>query len=456
MSRRTLIPLIVVVVVVLAVVFRLGTPHAPGAGGSERRIAEERGDAESAALLVGVGTGEDAVEGSDVVAPTGVSARRPAGSAPVEEPVEEPVDEPAPPVMGVVVDHAGATLAGVRVGFRASSLVDATRTMEIGRRSRINMFSSSSIGAPPELRHVTTDAAGAFTFEGTDRRDGGRLTYGERLLVSDVLNAEVDREATYQVLVVPRCEVEPATWRLRVVDLDGAPVLVDSARLVFVGGTSAPYARLPRDRTRVVQLGSIEQRELPLGEWRMDVEARDSLSASATVRVHERSRVVESELVVPTFEGAIATEIGVVRGSEEVPWVDPGGGLLEWLPEGRLKVGESVRDRHFAHTFLLGFGPVRAAQLTLELESNSGMSHNDGLYLEHLGERRFAWTTAIKELTGGRWDRGDRRVVRIDLGRLPGEGGGVVDLLPYLEDGRFDVVLQDDTVVHDIGLRVLR
>ena len=140
---------------------------------------------------------------------------------------------------------------------------------------------------------------------------------------------------------------------------------------------------------------------------------------------------------------------------------DAGRGLAQYL-DGVQRMGYDARkwDRHFAQTLSFGPGPVRAATLTLRLKSISGMSRNDSLYLEYLGERRFLWGIGIKTLPEpGEWSRGERATVHLDLSRLPAATGSdspLIDLLPALEDGLLDVVIQDDTAVLDIELRVLR
>ena len=62
----------------------------------------------------------------------------------------------------------------------------------------------------------------------------------------------------------------------------------------------------------------------------------------------------------------------------------------------------------------------------------------------------------LTSLEGGRWwDRMGPRVV-VDLSRLLSCDSGTVELHPHLASGRLDVVIQDNTVVHEAQLRISR
>ena len=131
-------------------------------------------------------------------------------------------------------------------------------------------------------------------------------------------------------------------------------------------------------------------------------------------------------------------------------WVDPTTGILEWLPDDLLRIAESAENRHFAQTLCVGHGPVKAAELIVKMRATAFASENDGIYLEHLGSRSFAWRGGISDVVGWKWYRGSTTTLYLDLARLP------VDLRSYLEDGHIDVVIQDDTTIEDISVRVIR
>ena len=350
--------------------------------------------------------------------------------------------------MGVVSDARGVPIPGAEV-----------RLSVAGVRPADSLGRPDFIPSGSRILRRTTGQDGGFTFQSSDARDGGTLTYGGGVLLRGELSARVDPEATYQVLTLPDPEFAPVTWSIRVEDGAGEPLAPEVIDLRFGGRETGALARLPLAGDRVVQYGLVQQR-VPPGRWILEVASPESL-------VEQLAVVIPPERAGGTFESVVVLErLGLAEaedladevGEDGRPWLDPAEGLDAWLPDGELllRLGENTRDRHFAATLRAPGGPVRAAQLYLDIEANSGMSSNDGIYLEPDARKESRWANRVSSLTGGRWDRGMRRRLRVDLSRLPSADGGTVDLRPALEDGRLTVVIQDDTVVHAARLRVVR
>ena len=164
---------------------------------------------------------------------------------------------------------------------------------------------------------------------------------------------------------------------------------------------------------------------------------------------------VHSVLEVDVLEGTVADDVGPSVNDDGTTWVDPGSGLLEFLPENVVGVGVPALNRHFAQTLRVGHGPVKAAELTLGLRAMLHNAENDAIYLEYRGAKKYVWSARISSVLGRPWKKGDTTTLRLDLARLP-RPEGPVDLRPFLEDGLLDVVVQDDTTIESISARVIR
>ncbi len=403
-------------------------------GSGEERVAEdpvEQG-AEEDVTLARVARASPG-EATPALERAAIEDRRPASEQPLEAPAAL---APSPLVMGVVIDGRGTPLPGVVVKLSVTEPGPFPEILYIGQ--------------------VKSDHTGGFCFQGSDRRKGGHLTFGEGYLVSSTITQEVVKGAPSQVLEIPSGPAHDSTWTIEVLDAAERPLLVEAARLTFLGGASTGISHVPDSSERLLHFGLVEQRGLPPGRWRMTLSTAVSLEADVEVEILEPRSEIRSTLVLETVEGGIAEDVQPTLDSDGQPWIDPSSGLREILPEDLLTIGEDNRDHHFAQTFRVGAGDVRAAQLILDLEANSGMSRNDSIYLQHLGARKYAWGNRLTSLTGGRWSDGMRRRVLVDLSRLPSREGGAVDLRSHLASGRLDLVIQDDTVVHAARLRILR
>lgn len=365
--------------------------------------------------------------------------------------------EPAP-LQGFVLDASGRPLAdtvlyylsgspgAARFEGRAGEWVQRLRARS-GRRSRLT---------------TRTNAHGEFAFDGPNRKAGGAILFRPRDYVDGYVVAPVDPESDWQSLQALAAPHQDSTVRFWLTGVEFlAPVEVESVQIAHVRGNRDYPRRIPWESERTIELGDkateVLQRGLAPGVWRFTFGLRHGLPQRVDVTIEEVGSVRELTLLVESWPDAISTEIEFeAEANGSLPWVDGSSGMQDWLPAERIRIGERRRDRHFAQTLRLGHGSVKAAELTLILRPIHGMSRNDGIYLEHLGQHQFAWGSLLADLFGGRWQSTEPRALHLDLARLPLKGEETFDLRPYLEDGLLDVVIQDDTAIEHISIRIVR
>lgn len=108
-------------------------------------------------------------------------------------------------------------------------------------------------------------------------------------------------------------------------------------------------------------------------------------------------------------------------------------------------------DAALIHTFSGWKGPVCGATLTLHLHAGSSyLSINDSVRMELQGgsdtQKAFLYWVTIHYVLGD-WGPDQDGVVVLDLGDLPVYGGFPTDILNSLNDGRMDLMVEDDTAV---------
>lgn len=108
-------------------------------------------------------------------------------------------------------------------------------------------------------------------------------------------------------------------------------------------------------------------------------------------------------------------------------------------------------DLALIHTFTGWQGPICGATLELHLHGGpSTLSSNDSIRLELLGgsdhQKAFLYWVTIHYVLGD-WGPGQAGVVTLDLADLPVYGGFPTDILISLNDGRMDLMVEDDTAV---------
>ncbi len=377
----------------------------------------------------------------------------------VEVPVPEPlVQVPDPePLHGVLLDAWGQPLADQPLTYT----LQPTDSLQFARDSHRSFRKAApSRGFVGQERAVTNEY-GEFHFIGPNRRDGGRLTFGVPGYVEGWVAAPVDPDADWQTLQALPTPHQDSTWTFwihRSTRLE--PVAIERVTVEHLSGSFDFPRRLPLASERTIEMTDqatkVVQAGLAPGKWRFTFVATHGLHQRVEIEVEKPGRTQTLGVIVESWPGAEASELVFTADPDGgAPWVDGSSGLGDWLPAERLRIGEERRDRHFAETLRVGHGPLKAAELTLRLRSISSMSTNDAIYLEHTGSKRFAWKSRISALTGS-WSRGMSRTLHLDLARLPGQGEERVDIRSHLEDGLLDVVIQDDTVIESMSIRVVR
>lgn len=404
-------------------------------GGRDLRVDRAAGPGP---IRAGAGGEPVLAEGSD--AAPGIAAQEATAVARVPAAQAEPTAPLEPDVAGVLTTAAGRPVADalVRIEWKAKSLPVRSGFLD-----------------DAYARMVRTDARGTFLFEGVSRTNGGDLVYGWDLVLGTPIRQRVDPAADWQILRLPEFAPQPALARIDVVTEAGRPLPIEAVELEFRGPTPSVLARRPTAADRVVESGRVTLHGLIPGKWFVWVVVDGGGEGGLEFEIERPDREAGLTMVLPWFEGAVDSTVTASAPPGEKLWIDPSTGILGWLPEATLALGEEDSDRYFATTLRLGHGPVSAATLTLRVRSINGMSSNDAIYLEHVGQRDFRWRGALADLVPGKWPRGDAATLRLHLSALPTPEGSF-DLLPYLEDGLLDVILQDDTAVDSVSLRVVR
>jgi len=119
---------------------------------------------------------------------------------------------------------------------------------------------------------------------------------------------------------------------------------------------------------------------------------------------------------------------------------------------------DDLTDVALIHTFSGWKGSVCGATLEIRLRAGGNvMSTNDSVRLELTGgddhQRAFAYWTTIRNVTGS-WGPGDEATLLLDLGNLPRYVDFPTDILPTLQDGDLDLLVEDDTAIDYAILRI--
>jgi hypothetical protein len=310
--------------------------------------------------------------------------------------------------------------------------------------------------SPSATVHRTRTAAdGTFVFEDGDAADGGTLSYARELFYGGGPKSAVDTSGAWHVLRVP--VADPAV-RLFLDTLDlasGAPVAPAHAQFEVRGAPAGPGTRNPQ-RSMVLTDSGLRVEGMSPGSWRVWVAGPDTPFASLDFDVGPDGGDIYLALELRSYAGTQWSGDRWDAESEAELAPDPENGFADWVPEQTRAFGDPRSDSHFARTLRFDPGGMRGALLVLNIKAESWLASNDGLYLEYAGGRRFHWSRSVADLAGGTWKEGRRMRLFLDLAKLPGRAGAPVSLLDQLADGRLDVVLQDDTSVNAVSLRILR
>jgi hypothetical protein len=390
--------------------------------------------------------------------PAPVAPRAPLGRAPSSTggPSYPPPIAPSPvdgDIAGVVVDAAGRPIGGAVVHLDVAGS-DSIRG-GLSPRGRANPRAEW----PRQNFVATADGTGGFLLAGAPTAHGGDLCVTATEFPGHVHHQAVDSESPLQVVQFPEPLANDCTWIVEVVDTDGAPLQVDGAVLRYLGPTARGVVRVPGREALRFERGRAVADALPPGRWEIEVEAQGTFGGITACRLEAQRASVTSRLVLAHYAGTVSTSTVDVSPDDGLPWVDGTGGLARWAPGTRRGLGGDDPDQHFVATLRTGFGPVKGAELTLGLRVLRGMPSNDTLSLEYSADGTFRWQAKLGDLVPGGLSHGTQATVRLDLARLPlGSLVGLetLDLLPELADGTLDVVVQDDTAVDSITLRVAR
>lgn len=376
------------------------------------------------------------------------AAATPTDEAPAAPRREAPDQSTEPIVMGVVTDSEGTPLEGIEVELADQSSFE----IDTGPSDAEN--SVWILNTRPDAK-VTSDSLGIFAFESSVRAWGGELRFRSPEMLGKALVAEVDPSLEWQVFRMPVLDPQQGIWSVEVIDEAGRPVPIDGFDLEPIKIPADTTARMPLPTESTVEPGRIEQSGLPAGSWRMVIHPTSNIDVQLEETWSSETNYHHSLVVLESLADASLTETGPSVEPGEPTWIDPASGLLEWLPEDPVGVGEQALNRHFAQTLRVGEGPVRAAQLTIKLRAMLHNASNDAIYIEHLGNKRFAWRSSISKALGRPWKKGSTATLRLNLAQLPGDPTPV-DLRPYLEDGLLDIVVQDDTTIESVRVSVYR
>ena len=130
-------------------------------------------------------------------------------------------------------------------------------------------------------------------------------------------------------------------------------------------------------------------------------------------------------------------------------WQQP----LRWLDEPSI-------NTVMAHTFVWEPDEICAAELELRARPEGESSGNDRLNLEfrdewlEKGGEVWRWTLPFTTLTNTSWQYGTSADIVLNLVELPVDLYGRTSVLQYMLDGDLDVVVNDDTNVDYIVLRL--
>ncbi|MDA1264511.1 MAG: hypothetical protein O2816_05455 [Planctomycetota bacterium] len=369
-------------------------------------------------------------------------------------------DAQAPCVTGIVVDHLGRPVPGMRVWLQQAVLPSTLNLHDIEDIDLFIDFGGRGGGGnmTSEFAQVS-DELGHFLFPNCPITEPGSLTWGAEFAWGPRFKKKFEAGETWHELGLPDPRELTSDVILQVrSSQDRSPLIVEDVSLSLVGQPNG--TRAPKQGTEPSSLrrGQIEWR-LGAGTWQAVVTALDGERRAVTLTVPEAGERYEHEVLLQVWPDAWAQEVEGQLPPTDLPTYDVGRGLATYIGDRKTMTYDAQRwDAHFLQTLRFGAGPVKAASLTLRVKSISGMSTNDGLYLEYepAPGKAFRWSRAITDLPGvGNWSGGSRATVHLDLARLP-TTEGMLSLLEDLEDGMLDIVIQDDTAVLDIDLRIVR
>jgi hypothetical protein len=461
--------LVVVVALALGALGWLAVGGGRGAEGAleGRAVREVRGEERGGALPdpgrvepVREEASEARAEAAGPETPDAADGGRVAIPVPVEAEAEE---AERALVVAVVRDAEGRALRGLAVELHGA-------LPQGGEQELFLTSGNDAWGFEPPLSR--SEAGGVTGWDGSVAIEARGPLAGKHLVVgrgdlTRLVAQPIDPGVDEQVIVLDVDGEGTGGVELRLLQPGGEPHEIEAvgARLVrllsedqrrFDDPDPLPSWREPRAQ-HVTDLGSIWRLGgLAAGRWALGVTAVGGGVALVEVDVRADTWAeVEVRLPLRDFQAT-----GGAALDDEHPTLEPdeANGLAAYAVPGQQPraLGADGRDGFLRHTFRFVPGP-EGALLELELEA-AGWAGNDSVSLEYLGAEAspgWAWGARIAGLPGApsKWTGPRHAWIQLDLSDLPGPGGERVNLLPSLADGKLDLLVQDDTIVHSARLR---
>ena len=286
--------------------------------------------------------------------------------------------------------------------------------------------------------------------------------YGARLFQTP-LYEKVDLQVAEQTITLPGSLEDAGQMRVELLDEEGQPLLIDRLETHCLKQTAKkPGPWIQHDPG--LCYGGGHRWTLPglaPGLWRIWVwgEGGGITSEEVSVAPREEGLLVLRLPRRPWLAG-VTEEIGTHLDGLLAP--DPENGFADYMVKGQSPriLGQRALDAYLRHTFTFPPGELSAAHLILDLEAESGYAGNDSIALEYIrtgNSHRWAWSHVIGGLSGTEkpWQNRARGHIELDLARLPLKNGETRSLLESMEDGKLDLMIQDDTFVHSLRLKVV-
>ena len=352
---------------------------------------------------------------------------------------------------GVVLDAGGQPIAGAHVYLDVAGSDSIRGALSARGRARPDLsFPATHIAA-------TTDTTGAFLFAGVSPADGGDLRVTADDFPDYIRHHTIETSALLQTVRFPEPLACDCVWIVEVVDTHGEPLFAESADVRFLGHTVRNVVRLGRRDAPRIERGRVTFDALPPGRWEARVDVPTTFGGLIACRIEGPRSQLTSQLVLERHTGGVRESTVELSPFDGLPWIDGTSALGRWA-QARRGLGGDTSNQDFVTTLRCGFGPVTGAELVLKLRGLKGMPMDDTVSLELGSEGTFRWHANIAPFAGG-WSSGARTTLRLDLARLPvggAFGNDTLSLLTELADGLLDVVVQNDTAVDAITLRVAR
>ena len=130
-----------------------------------------------------------------------------------------------------------------------------------------------------------------------------------------------------------------------------------------------------------------------------------------------------------------------------------------WLYQGDRVFDETGIDLALGHSFVGWMGAICGATLEFRVHADGSLSDNDSVRLGYTGSTIPAdgfvyWVTLRLLSDSGHWLPGSEGTFTVDLADLPPYVNFPTNILPELQDGELEFMVEDDTSVDYALLRV--